>query len=374
MKLIEYSKWKGLQREARKEGRLIGVGIAISLDSAVNNFGQVKILTQDNPFSGNSEGARILLDAFGQIQVALGTSPQGQGHETIASQIVADEFGVTPDQVTVLPGFDSAINPFSHQSGAYASRSAVMLTGALLGAAKKVKEKAAKIAAHLMQVDAEGIVFKEGNAISRSGKKLPLWQVANVAWVNNALLPPGMEPGLVAINHWRPEFKRAIPDEKHLVEQTMTYSYQCHAAVVDVDRETGKTKILRYAIVDDCGRQINPVIVEGQVHGAAAHGIGAALYENFEYGDDGQLQSSTFVDYLVPTALDIPDIVTSKMETPSLFAPGGLKGVGEGGGTPLAALASAVEDALAPFGIEITDSHQNPQRIYGTIKEKSGRS
>jgi 2-furoyl-CoA dehydrogenase large subunit len=371
MKLIEYPHWKRLQREGRKGRRLLGVGVAISLDSAVNNFGQVKILNSENPFSGNSEGARILLDVFGQIQVALGTSPQGQGHETIASQMVADEFGVTPDQVTVLTGFDSTVNPFSYQSGAYASRSAVMLTGALLGATNKVKDKAAKIAAHLMNVDAEGIVFKEGNAISRSGKKLPLWQIANAAWVNNVLLPSGMEPGLVAINHWRPEFKRGIPDEKFIVEQTMTYSYQCHAAVVEVDRETGKTKILKYAIVDDCGRQINPMIVEGQVHGSAAHAIGAALLENFEYGSDGQLQSSTFVDYLVPTALDIPDIATSRMETPSLFAPRGLKGVGEGGGTPLAALASAVEDALAPFHIEITDSHQNPQKIYRMIKDSA---
>lgn len=374
LELIEYNRWRRLQREMRKKGRLIGIGVSISLDSAVNNFGQVRILNPENPFSGNSEGARILIDVFGQIQVALGTSPQGQGHETIASQIVADEFGVTPEQVTVLAGFDSAINPYSHQSGAYASRSAVMLTGALLSASAKLKEKIVKIASHIMNASPEDIEFSEGNVIDRrSGKKVPLWQIANMAWVNNVLLPPGMEPGLVAISHWRPEFKQGLPDEKWRLEQTLTYSYQCHAAVIDLDKETGKFKILKYVIVDDCGKQINPMIVEGQVHGAAAHGIGAAMFESYEYSPDGQLKSSTFVDYLIPTALDIPDMLTYSIETPSLFAPKGLKGVGEGGGTPLATIAAAVEDALQPYGIEITDSHQNPQQIYSMIKVSLSR-
>jgi 2-furoyl-CoA dehydrogenase large subunit len=368
---IEYSKWRRLQKKLRAEGKLIGIGVSISLDSAVNNFGQVKILNPENPFSGNSEGARILIDVFGQIQVAVGTSPQGQGHETIAAQIVADQFGVTPEQVNVLVGFDSALNPYSHQSGAYASRSAVMLTGALLGASRKLKEKIANIASHVMGCSPADVEFMEGNVVDlKTGKKIPLWQVANIAWVNNVLLPHGIEPGLVAISHWRPEFKQGLPDEKWRIEQTLTYSYQCHAAVIELDKETGKFKILRYVIIDDCGRQINPMIVEGQVHGAAAHGIGAAMFENFEYSEEGVLRSSTFVDYLIPTALDIPNIQTERMETPSLFAPLGLKGVGEGGGTPLATIAQAVEDALLPFGIEVTDSHQNPYKIYEMIKAK----
>jgi 2-furoyl-CoA dehydrogenase large subunit len=244
-----------------------------------------------------------------------------------------------------------------------------MGTGALMGAAKKDKEKAAKLAAHVMKANPESIEFKEGHAVDRdSGKKIPLWQIGNIAWVNNALLPEGMEPGLVAIYFWKPDF--GFPDERWRLNQTLTYSYQSHAAVIEMDPETGKFKILKYAIVDDCGKQINPMIVEGQVHGAAAHGIGAAMYENFEYDDDGQLKSSTLVDYLVPTALEIPDLMTESMETPSLFAPRGIKGVGEGGGTPISAIANAVEDALTPFGIEISDSHQNPQRIYELIVAK----
>jgi len=374
MKLIDYD---GIREEQaasrRKGGKLIGIGLATVLDSGTNNFGQVKIVNPENPFSGNSEAARISIDGLGQIQVALGTVPQGQGHETFASQVVADEFGVSPDQVTVLMGFDSGTNPYSHQSGSYASRSAVMGTGALLGAAKKVKEKAAKIAAHLLQTSPEKIDFREGAAVDReTGKKIPLWQIGNVAWVNNLLLPEGMEPGLVAINFWRPSF--TLPDEKWRHNQTLTYSYQSHAAVIELDPESGKFKILRYAIVDDCGTQINPLIVEGQVHGAAAHGIGAAMYENFEYDEEnGQLKSSTFIDYLVPTALDIPHMITSHIETPSLFAPKGIRGVGEGGCTPVGAISNAVEDALAPLGIRITDSHQNPQQIHKLIREKASK-
>jgi carbon-monoxide dehydrogenase large subunit len=372
MKLIDYEGLRDEQKLARKKGRLIGIGIATAVDSGTNNFGQVKILTADNPFSGNSEAARISIDGLGQFQVGLGTVPQGQGHETFAAQIVADEFGISPDQITVLAGFDSAINPFSHQSGSYASRSAVMGTGALLGASKKLRDKVLVIAAHLMGSREEDIDLREGNAVDRiSGKKMPLWQIANVAWVNNVLLPEGMEPGLVATHYWKPNF--TLPDEKWRLNQTLTYSYQTHVAAIELDPETGKFRIIRYVIVDDCGRQINPLIVEGQIHGAAAHGIGAAMFENFEYDENGQLMSNTFVDYLIPSAVDMPHLITGNIETDSLFAPKGIRGVGEGGGTPLGAISNAVEDALRPLGITITDSHQNPQQIYKLIRERVSR-
>lgn len=369
LKLIDYDGLREEQKESRRKGKLIGIGFATVIDSGTNNFGQVRVVNPGNPFSGNSEAARITIDGLGQIQVALGTCPQGQGHETFASQIVADELGVTPDQVTVLMGFDSATHPYSHQSGSYASRCAVMGTGALLGAAKKIKDKAAKIAAHLMKTSPEEIDFKEGNAVDRkTGKKIPLWQLGNVAWVNNLLLPEDMEPGLVGLYYYRPNF--TLPDEKYRHNQALTYSYQSHAAAIELDPETGKFQILRYAIVDDCGRQINPMIVEGQVHGAAAHGIGASMFENFEYDENGQLQSTTFVDYLVPSAVELPNMISSHMEVPSLFAPKGIRGVGEGGCTPVGAISNAVEDALIPYGIRITDSHQNPQRIYKLIRTK----
>lgn len=369
LKLIDYDSWRRAQREERKKGRHIGIGVSLTLDSAVNNFGQVKVLNPDNPFSGNAEAAKVMIDVFGKVQVSLGTIPQGQGHETFASQIIADEFGLKPEDVFVMPGFDSAVNPFTYNSGAYASRSAVMLTGALLEAAAHVKAKAGAIAAHMMRASPENLNFIDGTVVDRaSGKSVPMWQVANLAWSNNQLLPEGLEPGLVALGLWKPVFKPAFPDEKWRISQTLTYSYQCHAVVVDLDGETGKFRILKYVIVDDCGRQINPTLVEGQLHGSAAHSIGASMFENYEYDSSGQLMSSTFVDYLVPTSTDIPELLTHTLVTPSLFAPKGLRGVGEGGGAPLSAIAGAVEDALSPFGIEITDSHQNPQLLYQAIR------
>jgi carbon-monoxide dehydrogenase large subunit len=371
LKLVNYDALREEQASERKKNRrLIGIGISTVVDSGTNNFGQVKIITDQNPFSGNSEAARVIIDGLGQIQVAMGTVPQGQGHETFAAQIVADELGVSPEQIFVTPGFDSAMNPYSHQSGSYASRSAVMGTGALLGATARIKDKVARIAAHLLQSRPESIEFKDGNVIdSVSGKKLPMWQIANVAWVNNLLLPKGMEPGLVSIYLWKPDFE--LPDENKRHNQTLTYAPQTHVCVGELDRETGKFKILKYVIIDDCGNKINPLIVEGQVHGAAAHGIGAAMYESFEYDAEGQLKTGSFVDYLVPTALDIPNLITQSYTTPSLFAPKGIRGVGEGGGSPLGAVANAVDDALAPFGVTITDSHQNPQEIYQMIQRST---
>lgn len=371
--MIDYTNAVRKQKENRKSGKLIGIGASIVLDSGTNNFAQIRLVNPMNPISGNSEGARIMIDELGGIQVSLGTVPQGQGHETFAAQIVADEFGLKPDEIVVFPGFDSFLSPHTVHSGTYASRSAVMGTGALLGASKKLKEKAARIAAHLIGATPDKIEFRDGFAQDTdTGEKLPLAKIANAAWENNLLLPENVEPGLVETFFYRPPF--SLPDARRRLNQTLTYSYQSHAAIIELDEETGKFQILDYAIVDDCGTQINPMIVEGQVHGAAAHGIAASMFENFEYGEDGQLKSSTFIDYLVPSAVDMPKMSTTSMTTPSLFAPKGIRGVGEGGCTPIGAISSAVENALETFQIEITDSHQNPAWLYDLIKDAKYRS
>jgi 2-furoyl-CoA dehydrogenase large subunit len=365
--LIDYDGLREDQARGRQKGRYLGIGVGAVLDSGTNNFGQVKIISDQNPFSGNSEAARVQIDHLGGITVALGTIPQGQGHETSAAQIVADQLGVRPDDVNVLPGFDSASHPYSAQSGTYASSFAVKAAGALLGACRKVKEKAARIAAHRLGAVPEAIEFRDGRLwVHGTDRSMALWEVANIAWTNNVLLPPGLEPGLVAIHVYKPDF--TLPDEKHRLNQTLTYSYQIHLVAVEVDPESAQVHVRRYVVVDDVGRVINPLIVEGQVHGAAAHGIAAALYERFEYDRDGQLLTSTFMDYLVPTAVDTPDLHVAHQEIPSLFAPLGAKGVGEGGGTPLSAIAGAVEDALAPLRVRITDSHQHPETLRTLIK------
>ncbi len=366
--MIDYEKMKVEQQKLRDKGRYLGIGFATILDSGTNNFSQVKIISEQFPLSGNSEAARVTIDHLGNVIVALGTVPQGHGHETAAAQIVADELGVSPDQVYVLPGFDSATHPYTGHSGTYASSFAVKAGGAILGAAGIIKEKMMKIAANLLKAGPEEIELRDGAAWVRgTDKSVSLWQIANAAWANYALLPPDMPPGLTATYVFRPDFK--LPDEKKRLNQTLTYSYQTHAAVVELDAQTGKVEILKYVVVDDVGTPINPQIVEGQVHGAAAHGIAASLYENFVYANDGQLLTSTFADYLAPGAEDMPDIELNHLITPSLFAPLGARGVGEGGGTPLATLVNAVEDALEPLGIRIYDSHIAPETLFRALKE-----
>ncbi len=368
LKLANYSKWRAKQIESRETKKVIGIGLATGIQPGAPNYGEGKIPPLEG-ISGNSEGALISIDSMGQITVAMGTLPTGQGHETFASQIVADELGVAPDKILVLPGFDTAFTPHTPFSGAYASRCAVSGTGALLGAAAKIKQKAALVAAYLMRTSESKIEFRDGYAIDRDNrKKISLQQIAHVAWKNYSVLPEGMEPGLTAVNYWRSPY--SFPKIPGGIVEELTFAYHSHVAVIEMDTETGKFQILDYFIVDDCGKQINPMIVEGQVHGAAAHGIGGAMYENFEYDESGQLRSSTFVDYLVPTSLEIPHLTTASIETLSLSAPLGVRGMGEGGGTPLAAISNAVQDALSFLGVTTTDSHQNPYLIYGLIKAK----
>ncbi len=373
MKLIKYKGWRRKQAELRKQGRLIGIGIACALDSGANNFAQVQMINRALPLTGNSEAATVRVTPDGKVVVTLGTVPQGQAHETTTAQLVAQELGVSVDEVTVGPGFDSASHPYTLHSGTYASRFSVLGLNAAQGAAKRVREKILKIASHFLKVSPKRLAIANGEVHIEGSKKkgIGIRRIARYAYGNIVELPARMEPGLYATYVYRPPFKS--PNMKNRGNLTMSYSYQAHAAVLEVDSETGKVRILDYAIVDDCGRIINPLIVEGQVHGAAAHGIGAALFEEFRYDENGQLLTSTFMDYMVPSAMDLSDIKTANMEIPSLINPIGAKGVGEGGGTPLQAIANAVEDALSPFGIEFDDSHVAPEKIL-TLLEKHGKT
>ena len=373
LQMINYEEWKKKQAELWKQGRYIGIGAAVFQDSGTNNFAQVRLIYKNNPFSGQSRMAEMWMDEFGKIIVAVGSNPHGQCHETVVSQVVADVFGVTPDDVFVVPGFDSWVHGWTGHSGSYASQFAVSGIGAVLGAAKKLREKIATIAAHLLNAKPEELEFKDGKVyVKGTDRAVAFWQIANLAYRNVLELPEGVEPGLRVIYSWKAPFK--LPDlEKKTVNATLTYSYQAHACVVEVDAETGKVKILDYAVVDDCGVTINPAIVEGQVHGSTMNGIAAALYEEYVYSKDGQLLSSTFMDYLFPTTLEIPHIKVDHMVSPSPFTELGTKGVGEGSLVPLGAITSAIEDALSPLGIVITDSHNPPERIFRLIKEAQKR-
>jgi CO/xanthine dehydrogenase Mo-binding subunit len=376
LEAIDYPRWRERQAElGRGSGKRIGIGIGTTLDSGTNNFGQARIVNPELPFSGNGEAAYVKLDLYGEVNVNLGTTPQGQSHETTAAQVVADILGMSPDQVNVTAGFDQRHNTYVAFSGTYASQFAVTGLGAAMGGAEKLRAEIVKLAAFALEAEEDDIELADGTALVRGDEEraIPFIGIANLVYSNVAALPPELADS-VSLNcrHvYRPPFQVPDPDTK-TGNLTLTYASQTHACVVEIDEETGQVTILDYAAVDDCGRVINPQIVEGQVHGATAHGIGAALYEAFEYDEDGQLLQSSFYDYHAVTSLDVPPIKVSHVESPSPFTPNGAKGMGEGGGAPLHAICSAIQDALDEGAPIVSETHNPWERVYDLLHAEPG--
>ena len=370
---IGWDDWHRKQRQMREEGRLVGIGIGTTLDSGTNNFGQSRIINPQAPFSGQSEVANVKLDIYGEIVVSIGSVPQGQGHETTAAQVVADVLNVPPALVHVRPGFDTERNTHTGHSGTYASQFAVTGLSAVHGAATKLKSEISKLAAFALGTREHTLEFgmgDQGPEVRIKGekdKKINYWGLANLVNVNNAGMPKNLDVTLNCRYVYRAPFK--LPDIKRKYGNlTLTYAAQLHIAVIEVDRETFNPKILAYAAVDDCGRVINPAIVEGQVYGATAHGIGAALMESCVYDDAGNMLTSTFSDYTPITALNIPTVLYGHVESPSPFSYNGAKGMGEGGAAPLHTICAALQDALHSKGIFITDSFNNADRLFQAMK------
>jgi 2-furoyl-CoA dehydrogenase large subunit len=372
---IGWDDWKKKQAAARAEGRWVGIGIGTTLDSGTNNFGQSQIVNPYAPFSGNSQGANCKLDIYGEVVVAVGSCPQGQGHETTAAQVVADVLNIHPDMITVRTGFDTERNVHTGASGTYASQFAVSGLSAVHGAAQKLKAEMKRLAAFILETNEDNLVFgigEQGPQISRkdNGKFANYWQLANVVNVNSAVLPAELyEVTLNCRYVWRAPFK--VPDkEKKYGSLTLTYASQLHVAVVEVDRETFIPRILDYVAVDDCGKVINPPIVEGQVYGATAHGIGAALMETCAYDAVGNMLTATFSDYTPITAVNMPRVKYAHIETPSPHSYSGAKGMGEGGAAPIHTISAALQDALFSSGIVIDDSFNNADSLYRAIVKK----
>jgi len=372
---IGWENWKKRQAAARAEGRWMGIGIGTTLDSGTNNFAQSQIVNPNAPFSGNSQGANCKLDIYGEVVVAVGSCPQGQGHETTAAQVVADVLNIHPDLVTVRTGFDTERNVHTGASGTYASQFAVSGLSAVHGAAQKLKTEMKGLAAFLLETNEENLEFgigQQGPQIRAkdSGKSVNYWQLANVVNVNSAVLPAELyELTLNCRYIWRAPFK--VPDkEKKYGSLTLTYASQLHIAVVEIDRDTFIPHILDYVAVDDCGKVINPPIVEGQVYGATAHGIGAALMENCVYDAVGNMLTATFSDYTPITAMNMPNVKYAHIETPSPHSYSGAKGMGEGGAAPIHTISAALQDALFSSGILITDSFNNADTLYRAVVRK----
>ncbi len=324
-----------------RDGRYLGVGIGFYTEgTGVGSF----------------EGARVEVDSSGKLLVSVGASGHGQGHETVFSQLTADLWGVTPEDVTVVGGDTAAIR---YGVGTFASRSTVNAGTAIHEATRRLKAKAFELAGHLLEANPEDLTTRDGRVFveERPDHGISLAELAGAAvpgWASK--LPEGMEPNLEATYYYVP--------------QTVTWAHAAHVAVVEVDAGTGEVKLLDYAVAHDSGPAINPLFVEGQVRGGVAQGIGGALYEEFVYDELGQLLTGTFLDYLLPSSGEVPSIRQVHLETPSPLNPLGLKGIGEGGAiAPPVAVANAVADALRPLGgIEISETPVTPERVLALIR------
>jgi len=305
---------------------------------------------------GPYEGATVKLDLTGRVLVATGAINSGQGHETSFAQIAADALGVPLDWVTVIGG-DTAAVPFG--VGTFASRSAVTAGNSIADACREVRTKLARAAAALLEAGPDDIEIEDGRVFVKGAPS----SAVDIARVVQASIPTFAKPGVAS-----PDFEASA---YHHVP-TVTYASAVHVAQVEVDTATGRVTLLRYVVAHDCGRVINPIIVEGQVHGGVAQGVGGALFEEMVYDDTGQLLTGSLMDYAVPKADDLPLIETVHLEFPSPRNPLGVKGLGEGGAiSPPAAIANAIEDALAPFGVRITETPVTAARIVALLQRRS---
>ncbi len=371
--LIGWDEWKEKQKAARKEGRYIGIGIGTTLDSGTNNFGQSQIINPYLPFSGQSQAATAKLDLDGTVSVAVGSFPQGQGHETTSAQVVAQVLGIDEDFINVKVGFDTERNTNTGTGGTYASQFAVTGLSAVHGAAQKLKDEMKRLAAFSLEANEDDLEFGAGETgpevrVVGTDKSVNFWALANMANYNTAILPEELRELHLNVRHVYVAPFQPVDTEKKYGNLTLTYALQLHIGVVEVDKATAQTSILDYAIVDDCGTVINHMIVNGQTQGGAGHGLAAALLEIMPHDKDGNVLSGSFTDYAPLTINNMPELKQDSMESPSPFSYNGAKGMGEGGGAPVHAIAAAVQDALYEDGIIIQNSHSSPMFLYEVLK------
>ena len=302
------------------------------------------------------------IDPSGKVYVSTGAASQGQGMETIFAQVVADAWQVAPDDV-VISLADTAVIPIG--SGTFASRSTVTLSAAIHHASERLRQKVFAIAANLLECAPADLELRDGGigVVGVPGAAVSLAKVAQAArpgWDHGR--PQGIDAGLEETHYWEPP--------------TVTWSYAAHVAIVEVDPEIGRVGIEKYVVAHDCGVVVNPLLVEGQITGGTAQGLGGALFEEIAYDPEGQLLTGSLADYMVPTAGDVPEMVLVHQHSPSPLNPLGVKGVGEGGAVaPPAAIANAVADALAPFGAEFNTTPIKPEQVVKAVRSaRSARS
>ncbi|RMF23997.1 MAG: xanthine dehydrogenase family protein molybdopterin-binding subunit [Deltaproteobacteria bacterium] len=366
LELAGYEDLRRRQVEERARGRYLGIGVVNTIEPGVFDWNSYAIVGM--PGVGVAEGVTVSIDVVGKITVRIGFTTEGQGHYTLAAQLLADYFGVDLSDVHVVP-LDTLSAPPAFGPGG--SRLGVAMSGAIMGAAEKLKAKLVAIAAHLMQAPPEAVVLSDGKLKipGVEGAEMSLAEVAGVALARSDLLPPGMELGLEATSVWTAKGRNPIDDQGR-AKSYLTAANACHVVLIEVDVETGRTSILKYVVVDDCGNRLNPATVEGMTQGGIAQGIGAALLEEYPYDEEGQPLATTFMDYLLPTIHEIPVTEKRAIVTPSPVAPLGAKGCGEGAiHTAPAAVLCAINDALAPLGVMVREVPASPSRLWELLRE-----
>ena len=351
-RLLDLPKLRREHAELRKQGIYRGVGLAAIVEHSA--LGPKYFAARGGDKALSFETACVRVEPDGHITLLVGTHSHGQGHETAFAQLVADEFGVDIGAVSVRFG-DTAGG--SYGLGTWASRSLVFVSGCVELASRDLKSKMIKIAAHVLKRPEHELVHADGaiTVAGDSSKQLSLREIARIANFRSDHLPEEIDAGLEATRHYR------APDPG-------SFSNSLHAAIVEVDVHTGAIAILRYVVIEDCGTLLNPLIVDGQIIGGVAQGIGQALLEEARYDAEGQPVAATLADYLVPTACDIPRIEIHHRETPSPYTSGGFKGMGEGGAVnPPAAIANAVTDALSPFGVQVNQLPITPEWVVNML-------
>jgi carbon-monoxide dehydrogenase large subunit len=347
-KLLQLSGYKKLRKEQerlRKKGKYLGLGLSTYVEICAMG-------PSSRMPAGGWESGVVRVEPTGKVTVLSGTSPHGQGEETSFAQIVAEELGIPFDDVTVYHG-DTAVVPMG--IGTFGSRTTAVGGAAILGATQKVKKKMARIAAHKLGVKPGELIFAEGRICTADGKKsLAFGEVVGEAYYARQL-PPGIEPGLTEQSVFEPP--------------NFTFPFGAHLAVAEVDAETGEVLLRNYFAVDDCGRRLNPLLVDGQIHGGLAQGIGQALWEEHVYDENAQLLTGEFMDYALPKAHQFPWFETAATETRTPVNPLGVKGVGEAGTIASSpAIVNAVVDALRPFGVRHIDMPLKPERVWRALK------
>jgi carbon-monoxide dehydrogenase large subunit len=347
----DYPALRARQREARAQGRWFGIGIACYAE--LTGIGSRISVAPGMPINTGTETAKILMDSTGAVTAAFGIASHGQGLETTLAQVVAEHLGARVEDIRIVQGDSAAV---VNATGTYASRSMVLAGGAATLAAKELKQKITRAASHLLEAAAEDIQVFDGVAsVVGTDRRMSFRQLARAVYSEMGRIPADQREELGSTQSYDPIFG--------------TSATAAHLAVVEVNPQTYQVRVERFIVAEDCGRIVNPMIVDGQVHGGVAQGIGAALFEEVVFNDDGQPLTASLVDYLIPTAAEIPDIEVVHIEADSPTTLGGYRGMGEGGtiGAP-AAIANALSDALSPLGIEITDLPATPERLHRLVE------